>query len=389
MSREGAKAKYLLVGGGTGGHITPLLAVAHELKKLQGEAEIVSAIERGNKFAHLVTDNPDISKVYFIRAGKFRRYHGESWLRRLTDFKTNLLNVRDSLYTFVGIFQAIRLLGKVKPDAIFIKGGFVGVPLGIAARLRRIPFITHDSDTVPGLANRIVGRWAAIHATGMPAEFYNYPEDRTHFVGIPVSSEFNPVTAEDKIKFRREIGLPAEAKTLLITGGSLGAQRLNKLVAGVITDVIRNDPELYVIHQTGKTGSRALSTNYERIITKEFLPDLYKYSGAADVIIARAGATSIAEFSIQGKACILVPHAQLTGGHQAKNAEELSKVSAAIVFSEKEIESDETVLTNKIMELLNDETYRQKLETNISNLAKPNAARKLAQLITELAHETV
>lgn len=388
MSQEDAKVKFLLVGGGTGGHITPLVAIAHEIKKLRRGATILYAAEKGSKFAHLMSESPDIDATYFVRAGKFRRYHGESSLRRLLDIKTNLLNVRDALFTIIGIIQAIRLMARVKPDVVFIKGGFVGVPFGVAARFRRVPFITHDSDTLPGLANRLIGRWAALHSTGMPAEYYNYPKAKTRHVGIPVSSNFKPVDAKEKIQFKRELGLAETSKVVLITGGSLGAQRLNKLVSQVIEKLVRENEEIFVIHQTGKTGNQNPSVNHDRIMVKEFLPDLYKYSGAADLIIARAGATSIAEFAIQGKACILIPHAQLTGGHQLKNAEELSKAAAAVVLTEKDIEADNAVLTDKIERILNDSSYRKELETNISRLAKPAAARELAQLIVDLAHET-
>src|SRR5690606_13564925 len=162
-----------------GGHISPLLAVAHELKKIEPDARLDYVGERGGKFKRLVLEDTSIDEARFILAGKFRRYHGESWLRRLLDVRTNLLNIRDALYTLIGFCQSVWLLLRRRPDVVFIKGGYVGVPIGLAAALLKVPFITHDSDAVPGLANRVVGRWARLHATGMPEKFYDYPPDGT------------------------------------------------------------------------------------------------------------------------------------------------------------------------------------------------------------------
>ncbi len=108
----------VLTGGGSGGHITPILAVARELKRLRPDARIIYIGERHGKFAHLTKDNSDIDSIYTIFAGKFRRYHGESWLRRLVDVKTNALNIRDVFFVAVGFGQSFRLLGRLKPEII-------------------------------------------------------------------------------------------------------------------------------------------------------------------------------------------------------------------------------------------------------------------------------
>ena len=150
--------KIILTGGGSGGHITPLLAVARELRKIDAGVEIIAVCEKDAKFLHLFQDDKFIDSVHQIAAGKYRRYAGLSRLKRLTDVSTLALNVRDAGRLCRGYTQARRLLKRIKPDMILIKGGFVGVPVGLAAAHLNIPFITHDSDSTPGMANRIISR---------------------------------------------------------------------------------------------------------------------------------------------------------------------------------------------------------------------------------------
>src|SRR5579862_561435 len=183
----------VLTGGGSGGHITPLLSLARELKKQAPDCQVLYIGHKGDNFDTLKHSGHDFDFMAFIKAGKFRRYHGNR-ARGLLDPKTLILNIRDFFRLPASIAAAYKILRKFKPDAVFSKGGFVSLPVGIAARLLKIPIITHDSDSTPGLANRIIGRWAKIHATGMPPEYYSYPKSKTVFVGIPIDQTIKRVT---------------------------------------------------------------------------------------------------------------------------------------------------------------------------------------------------
>ncbi|MDQ3123317.1 MAG: glycosyltransferase, partial [bacterium] len=194
--------RILLIGGGSGGHITPLLAVAHELKLLHPGIELVGVCEKNAAFVHLYHEDQAIDRVLQVSAGKYRRYSGLSLKEKLTDIKTPVLNVRDAGRTLIGYRQARRLLKELKPDAMLIKGGFVAVPIGLAASRLGIPFITHDSDSIPGLANRIVSKWASLHATGMPAELYAYAKDKIVYTGVPVSQNFKYINDSVRADYR-------------------------------------------------------------------------------------------------------------------------------------------------------------------------------------------
>ncbi len=383
----------VLTGAGSGGHITPVLAVAAELKRLRPELRLVYIGQSGDKLGDIPAHHPAIDTVYTVRAGKFRRYHGEG-LRQLLDIPTMLLNTRDTLYVLIGLYQSWRLLRQLRPNAIFIKGGFVGVPVGLAAAALRMPYITHDSDAVPGLANRIISRWASKHAVALPPENYRYPSNKTVMTGIPLRRDFVPVTAALKLKYRAQLKLPAKAKILFVIGGGLGAQRVNQAVAAAIPHLMREFPDLYVVHGAGRANEEDMQTIYDaklspaeqrRLQTYGFTVDLYLYSGAADVIITRAGATNLAEFAVQGKACVVVPSPFLTGGHQLKNADYLATQGAALVINEADLAADPNRLARQVSDLLRDTDQQQQLAHHLSGLARPNATAELAQLILDEA----
>ncbi|MEO8784821.1 MAG: glycosyltransferase, partial [Candidatus Saccharimonadales bacterium] len=191
--------KVLLTGGGSGGHITPLLAVAQKLKQLDPTVQIFYVGERHSKFASMTNGREGqrlFDQRYAIFAGKFRRYHGQSWLARLMDVKTLFYNSRDLVFVALGIIQSWWLLRRLKPDVILMKGGYVGVPVGLAAS-RRIPLITHDSDAMPGLANRLVSGRAVFHATALPASQYpGYQVSKTRQVGVIVSADYQLMTPQ-------------------------------------------------------------------------------------------------------------------------------------------------------------------------------------------------
>lgn len=291
------------------------------------------------------------------------------------------------------MYQAWRLLAKLKPSVIFIKGGFVGVPVGLAAASRKIPFVTHDSDAIPGLANRIISRWASYHAVALPAsEYKNYPAENTVTVGVPLQAGFVPVNVTEQAKARELLGFGNYEQLLLVTGGGLGAQRLNDLVVKLAPGLLARFPRLALIHQTGDKQESQVKASYERFIIPAdmnrvraigFVTEMVRYSAAADVIITRAGATNLAEFAAQAKACIIVPNPNLAGGHQTKNAELLENSNAALMVKEgKAAESELLAALNK---LLTSASERQVLSANLAKLAHTDAASKLAKLLLEVA----
>ena len=389
MSRS---ATIVLTGGGSGGHVTPLLAVAAELKQRHPNQRIVYIGTRGDKIGATAHDHHAIDQAYSIFAGKFRRYHGEGW-RQWLDLRTWFFNLRDLCYVAIGCLQSLWLIGRLRPRVIFIKGGFVGVPVGCAAWLWRRPFITHDSDAIPGLANRLIGRWARMHATGMPAELYPYPPAKTVYTGTPVQQDFQPVTVQSQQAYKAELGIPEQAPVVFMTGGGLGAQRLNQHMATIIPSLLTDFPQLFVLQTVGHANHRDLQEHYnqlateqqKRIIIKDFVTDLHRYSGAADVVVMRASATSLAEMAVQGKACILVPNPYLTGGHQLKNAQVYAQRDAAVVVSESDLAAQGSVVLEKaIRRLLENTAERAAYGLQMSSFAKLDATQRLVDVLDQV-----
>lgn len=383
----------ILTGGGSGGHITPILAVAAELKRRQPKAQLVYIGQTGDPFAKLPAKDPHIDQVLTIRAGKFRRFHGEG-LKQLLDLPTMFKNLRDVVYVLIGVWQSWRLMKRLQPTIVFSRGGFVSVPVCLGAHLRHVPYITHDSDKLPSLANRLIARWAAVHAVALPKDVYPYPANTTVTTGIPLNKAFVPVTPPLKKRYRREIKLPDAAKLLFVIGGGLGSQRVNRAVSEAVPHLLREYRDLVVVHVVGQAHETAVQQVYQDHLSKAeqgrvrvlgFIDDVYRYSGAADVIISRAGATNLAEFAVQGKACLVVPSAFLSGGHQLQNAEYLADQGAVLVLAEDDLAHDPNRLAKQVSELLIDAKQQQRLGQQLAKFAKPQAAKELASLILEQA----
>ena len=335
-------------------------------------------------------NDPNIDHCYNISAGKYRRYHGQGW-RQFTDINTLYLNLKDILRTIRGFWQSWQLLGVLKPNLIFTRGGFVSVPVALAAKLRGIPYITHDSDSTPSLANRIIAPWAAIHAVALDPLDYPYPKHKTYQVGVPIESTYRHVNAKQMQKYRLELNLQNYKWVICVTGGGNGAKQLNQIVLDNAQYLLTRYPELAIIHIAGRELASELEQDYtqqlssvdlKRVIVKDFVHDLYKYSGASDIVIARGGATNLAEFSAQAKTCIVIPSKQLIWN--VKNARSLAANNAIIELSE-EHAAQERRLAMLISDLLDHEEKRSTLAKKFAQYSSPNATAKLVELILGIA----
>lgn len=349
------------------------------MKQQKAGLKIVAVIDKTTSFGGLLDDSPDIDRVVRISAGKLRRYPNQSFLETLFDIKTILLNLRDMVRVGIGLFEALRLIKKEQPARIFVKGGFVAVPVGIAAHLKKIPFITHDSDAEPGLANRLIARWAERHLVGMPVQLYSYPPDKTEQVGIPVGKDFGPISNKKQQELKEQLGIPVTSQLVLVTGGSQGATALNQIISKVLDDVLARNPKLHIIHQTGNNQSN-LQADTNRYTKVAFIPAMHVYTGAADVVVTRAG-SFMAELAIQSKPAVVIPAPHLAGGHQVKNANGLSDASAAVVIEEVKAQDKPQLLIESITRLLTDKKYAIELGTNLHKQYPSNAAKKIAEAI--------
>jgi UDP-N-acetylglucosamine--N-acetylmuramyl-(pentapeptide) pyrophosphoryl-undecaprenol N-acetylglucosamine transferase len=379
----------VLTGGGSGGHITPLLSLAQELKKQSPQSQIIYIGHKGDNFDTFQQSSHDFDFTAFINAGKLRRY-GTLRFHGLLHPDIFWKNLVDSLRFPGSVITSIKLLRKFRPHVVFSKGAYVALPVGIAAKILRIPIVIHDSDTLPGLANRILGRWAKVHATGMPKEFYDYPASSTEYVGVPIDPRIAKVTPRLQNQFKEQLKLPSDSTVLLAAGGSLGSVQINQLMLAIANELLSTNLSLHIVHITGDSNLKEVTNGYKqlpknekkRVMVSGYTDELYAYCAAADLIVTRAGATTLAELAAAGKACIVVPSAHLSGGHQLKNAELLQKLDAAAIAPEN-IQPDELIVM--INGLLNNDSRRFELARNLYAIAKPDASAELARLLLKIA----
>lgn len=365
------------------------MAVLRELRRHDPSLQAYFVADK--KFApqasDLIAEAPFEVHLKRIYAGKLRRYHKVNILRQLLHLPTVLKNIRDIFLVAFGLVQSVLFLRKIRPDVVFTKGGFVCLPVGLAAKFLGIPLVIHDSDAHPGLTNRMLARYATVIGTGAPLENYNYPEGRTHYVGIPFDAVFRPLNEKGKKACKTEIGLHDITKPLLVvTGGGQGARNINRAVVNIAPMLL---DKIAILHITGTSNyQETLAAAPEHIdyIIKPFMPGLATAFGAADIVMTRAGATTLSELAAMAKPVIIIPNPHLTGGHQLKNAEVFERASAAIVVQEEDIILDPRKLAKMVVELMKDDKKRAEIGKKLYKFAKKDAALDMAALIVEAAY---
>lgn len=293
-------------------------------------------------------------------------------------------NLRDGFLVIIGVLQSISRLIFWRPDVVFTKGGFVCLPVGWAARVLRIPLVIHDSDAHPGLTNRLLAPGAKRIATGAPLEYYPYPRHKTTYVGIPVAQEFRPFSEEQQHDAKVQLGFSGKRPLLVITGGGLGARRLNDTVALHLQQLMKIADVILISGAAQYDELRAITPqNDGRFQLHSFVSNnMHRMLGAADVVVARAGATTILELAALAKPTILVPNAKLTGGHQLKNAKVYADKNAVIVLDEDKFDdAEDTSLVEAVELVLGDATLRRTLGKTIHSFSRLDAAKDMVEII--------
>ena len=316
-------------------------------------------------------------------AGKLRRYHHLTFLQHLIIPSVVFPNLRDIILVAIGTIQSFFKLLAWRPDVVFTKGGFVCLPVGVAAKLLNIPLVIHDSDSHPGLTNRILAKWAMAIATGAPLQYYSYPKEISRYVGVPIGSEFTPRSQAQREAAKAILGLDAKRPLVVITGGGLGARRINDAVARRLKELLEITSVILLSGTEQYDELRALTPqNDDRFqlhaFISEGMPDML---GAADIVVARAGATTILELVALAKPTILIPNGYLTGGHQLKNAAVYAETGAVEVIDELELEANPQLLVDTLVTLLANPVHLKKMSETFHTFAKPNAARDMADMI--------
>jgi undecaprenyldiphospho-muramoylpentapeptide beta-N-acetylglucosaminyltransferase len=372
----------VVAGGGTAGHVLPALAVARALAARGHPAASIEMVgsQRGADATLLAGEGFGVTVL-----------PGRGLVRRM-GWAELAVNVRSLLEVAWAVLRAVVAVGRWRPAVVVSVGGYASFPAGVAAVVWRIPLVLVNVDAVPGLAHRLLGRFAAAAAVGFPGT----PLPRAVVTGTPVRDELASVehSAEAAARARGTLGLPPERRTVATFGGSLGARRINQAVAGVAEAWTgRADTTIYQV--TGRRDWAELADRVPAAVAgtgrgpalchrlvpyEEHMAELY---GAADVVVCRAGAMTVAELAVAGVPAVLVPLPGAPDDHQTANARALVDAGAAVLLADADCEAPR--LGPLLDELLDDPDRRAAMAEAARRLGRPGAAERVADLVEAVA----
>ena len=362
--------RVLMTGGGTGGHVNPAIAIANTIKENEKDSVIAFVgTERG-------IENKLVPKF------GYEVYHVE--IRGLKR-SLSLSNLKTAYLAVTSVFKAKKLVKKFKPDVVIGTGGYVCWPVVKAAADMGIPTVLHESNALPGIAVRMLEKYVDIVYTNFEATVkrLKHPEKAVR-VGNPLIGGFE--SSQDNISEVKQ----GYKKLILSYGGSLGAMRVNSEAVELMKEFSSKHPDILHIHATGAIDKESTFARfnelgldkYENLQLVEYIYDMPVKMAAADLVISRAGAMTLSELAMLRKPCILIPSPNVTDNHQYKNAVELEKKNAAVVFEEKEL--DGGVLAKTVESLIYDESRLAEMSRNVGGFAVEDTNRLIYEGVKKL-----
>jgi UDP-N-acetylglucosamine--N-acetylmuramyl-(pentapeptide) pyrophosphoryl-undecaprenol N-acetylglucosamine transferase len=353
---------FVMAGGGTGGHVMPALAVARELRT-RGHSVRFIGTRRGMESKLVPAENFPIE---WIEIGGLKS-----------------VGLRRTLSTLVelpwSVWQAARMLDRAKPSAVFSMGGFVAGPVLLAALWKRVPVVVMEPNAVPGFTHRELARFVARALVSFPETARWFPKGRTEVTGMPVREEFFKITPK----------LPGKELTILITGGSQGSSAINQAVEE--SWPLWNGREVGVpvrlIHQTGRQQYEAITAKFAATglagEVKPFLEDMPQAFAEADIVVSRAGMSTVSELAAAGKPSILIPLPTASDQHQLRNAEAFEKAGGARLIEQSQFTGAR--LVEEVTRLANEPGALEKMGEAAGSFARPGAAERAADILESLA----
>lgn len=366
--------KIVFVGGGTGGHFYPLVAVAEVIKTYPNPPSLYYIGPYPYEPALLTSMG--IEYIY-CPAGKVRLYF-------------SILNFLDVFRNFFGIFVALFRLFSLYPDVIFSKGSYTSVPVLIAAKLLRIPVVIHESDAVPGRANNLAKGFARYIAISYPDTISYFNKDKVALTGIPLRQAVKYLDPNPYAT----LGIPADLPLIYVTGGSSGAERINNLILRCLDDLL---PYYRIYHQTGTKQVDDMALAAKSLITDPILQSRYYIQGhieaktvnallsCASVVITRAGSTTLFEAAVHGRPSIVIPIPEDISRDQRTNAYAYARTGAATVIEEGNL--TESLLVNEIHSIIQNPANWQQMSASASSFAPTDAAEKIATTLIKIGVE--
>ncbi len=365
--QENRPYRIMISGGGTGGHIYPAISIAQALESALSEVEILFVGAQGKM------EMTKVPEAGYEIVGL--------WISGLQR-KLTLSNLLFPIKLINSIVKSFRLLKSFKPDAVVGVGGYASGPLLYAAASKKIPTLIQEQNSYAGLTNKWLAKKVDKICVAYEGLDKYFPAEKLVITGNPVRAAIGQLDSRDQAA--TNFDLDATKKTMLIVGGSLGARTINESIEKGLAEIRARDVQ--IIWQTGSyyhesIVSRTCDQNLTGIKILDFITDMRQAYSACDLVISRAGALAIAELMLTGKATLLVPSPNVAEDHQSMNAKALVEKDAAVMVRDDDASE---VLIKEAMDLLADDEKLRKLETNISELARPDAAKEIANEVIKL-----
>lgn len=357
--------KVILCGGGTSGHVNPALNIAETIKKRMPDTEIMFI---GTKRGIESTLVPKFGyKIDFVEVSGFSR-------------KLTLKNIKAAWHALTSVSEAKKIIKKFKPDIVIGTGGYVSWPTVKAASKLGIPTLIHEQNAFPGVTTKMLSKVVdkvCISFTGSEKFFEESVRTKLILTGNPVIVD--GMTREEA---RKKLGLSEDERYVLSYGGSMGAEKVNELVFDLI-ESFSIPQNIRHTHAIGRVGFEKFNTiakekgfyEHKNLNISEYIYDMAVHQAAADVLICRAGAMTLSELAIRGRASVLIPSPHVTEDHQYKNARLIADAGAAVVFRESEIDSK--ILAEAVSDLLNNPNKRRRMEESVKGFAMPDSLDRI------------
>lgn len=370
--------KYIISGGGTGGHIYPAIAIAQALQQQDPEAEVLFVGAEG-KMEMQKVPQAGYRIIGLPVAGLQRQLSLQNLGRNLV-FPFKLI---------ASLVKAYRVVANFGPNVVIGVGGYASGPVLFVAQLMGIPTLIQEQNSYAGLTNKLLAKRVKRICVAYPGMQHYFPHDKLIFTGNPVRQSLTDLTEAHRNTGYKFYGFDPAKPVLLVIGGSLGARTINRALVEHHAALL--NAGVQIIWQTGKSGFATVSDQIKQLyptgqpsglVITEFIADMDIAYSTADVVLSRAGALSVSELTLVGKPTILVPSPNVADDHQTKNARALSDRHAAITILDQQL-SDQLLAV--VLTLLDDTSRRQTLIAAIKELAMPNAATMIAGIVQELA----
>ena len=366
--------RVIMTGGGTGGHIYPALAIARGMQNRFPDAEVL-----------YVGTNRGLEADIVPKANYPFRAITVAGLER----KVSLNNFKVLLQAWQGYREAGQIVREFRPDVVIGTGGYVCGPVVLAAARRDVPTLIHEQNALPGITNKILSRFVdQVTVTFEDSVKYFSAKAKVTLTGLPVRPEITQAQRSIAIE---ALGLQPGRLTLLVFGGSRGARRINQAMLQTI-EKYGNDPRVQILHATGQFGyqeflDEALAKGikldkYDNVIIKDYLYNMHDALAAADLVISRAGAATLAELTVLGLPSILIPYPYAAENHQEHNARALDDRGAAVLIKDAELTGAKLIAT--LEQIIGDRSYLEKMSNASKKMGRPQALNDIIRCVENI-----